>query len=143
MRTTTTAALTAAVLLATLTACGTSDQEDAMDAAPTQSALSKADLDKAREAAGLPAEPDEATVAAFIDALNAIDPRIVKPGKDDQAVSRGLNQCSSIKTTKDRATLIEQTLSRFTIDTRLPDISNTDTGGKVLDAVHKHLCPDF
>lgn len=143
MRTRTTATVIAVGLLLTLTACGSSTEEDTVDAAPTQSALSKADLDKAREAAGLPPEPDEATAAAYIDALNAIDPRIVKPGKDDQAVSRGLNQCSSIKTTKDRDKLIELTLSRFTIDSRLPDISNADTGGKVLDTVHKHLCPDL
>lgn len=81
--------------------------------------------------------------AAFLEALDAIDPRISKPGKDDQSVSRGLDQCGSIKTTKDRAKLIELTLDRFTIATRLPDINNTDTGGRILDAVHKNLCPDF
>lgn len=72
-----------------------------------------------------------------------IDPRISKPGKDDQTVSRGLTQCGSIKTTTDRGRLIKLTLERFTIDTRLPDISNEATGGKILDVVHKHLCPDF
>ncbi|MFE0270827.1 hypothetical protein ACFWZY_01605 [Streptomyces sp. NPDC058992] len=97
------------------------------------------DDDKAREAAGLPPEPDAATRRAFLDALNAIDPRIIKPGKEDQAVSRGLNQCSS--SSQDREQLVQQTLERFTVTTRLPEIATPETGGKILDAVHKHLCP--
>ncbi|MFC8704707.1 hypothetical protein ACFUIV_21270 [Streptomyces anulatus] len=146
MRTrTTTAALIAAGLLLTLTACGS--EEDTVDAAPTQSAISKEDRDKAREAAGLPAEPNAEARKAFLDALNAIDTRIIKPGKEDQAVSRGLNQCSSIKRASGdedkQVELVKQTLSRFTIDTRLPDIATPETGGEILAAVHQNLCPDF
>lgn len=144
MRTPTLTALaaTTAALLA-LTGCGGGNSSDKPDAGPTPtaSALSDADLDAARKAAGLPPQPSAAARRAFLDALDAIDPRIAKPGKDDQTVSRGLNQCGSIKTTKDTDQLISQTLGRFTITTRLPDISTADTGGRVLDAVHQHLCP--
>ncbi|MFE6762277.1 hypothetical protein [Streptomyces sp. NPDC057689] len=137
----TAAALLAAGLLATLTACGSSN--DDKPAAPAGRTISEADRDAAREAAGLPPEPSAADRYAYLEALDEIDPRISKPGKDEQSLSRGINQCGSIKTTKDRAKLIELTLSRFTIDTRLPDINNEATGGKILDAIHKHLCPDF
>ncbi|MFG2670500.1 hypothetical protein [Streptomyces sp. NPDC048445] len=143
MRTTSTTVITAALLLATLTACSDSDDVKA-STKPSETTISQADRDAARKAAGLPPEPNAEATAAYIKALNAIDPRIVKPGKDDQAVSRGISQCGSIKTTpKDRAKLVELTLDRFTISTRLPDINNADTGGKVLDVVHKNLCPDF
>ncbi|MGW1278029.1 hypothetical protein ACWD4V_13895 [Streptomyces tsukubensis] len=104
---------------------------------------SAADLEAAREAAGLPPKPDTKTAAAYLDALTAIDPRIIKPGKEDQAISRGINQCSSIKNVKDEAKLAQTALERFTIDTRLPDIANPTTGKAITKAVHKHLCPTF
>ncbi|WLQ33592.1 hypothetical protein P8A18_09050 [Streptomyces castrisilvae] len=128
-------------LLVGLTACGSSDDDKAA-AAPGRT-VSEADRDAARKAAGLPEEPSAHDRYAFLEALDAIDPRISKADMDERSVSRGLNQCGSIRTTKDRAKLIELTLERFTIATRLPDINNADTGGKILDAVHKHLCPDF
>ncbi|CAM5653009.1 hypothetical protein SHIRM173S_10071 [Streptomyces hirsutus] len=43
----------------------------------------------------------------------------------------------------DRDRLIRQTLERFALPTGLPDINTPKTGGKILDAVHEHLCPDF
>ncbi|WUS96820.1 hypothetical protein OHA46_09030 [Streptomyces sp. NBC_00708] len=77
-----------------------------------------------RNAAGLPPEPSATARYAHLEALNKIDPRISKPGKEEQTVSRGTDQCGSIKTVKDRAELIKLTLSRFTIDTRLPDLND-------------------
>ncbi|WP_055693000.1 hypothetical protein [Streptomyces prasinopilosus] len=140
MRTRATTAGILAALALTLTACS-SEEEPTVDNKPSN--ISAEDKAKAREAAGLPPEPDEAVRKAFLDALNAIDPRIIKPGKEDQAVSRGLNQCSSIKGSDDREKLAQQALGRFTIDTRLPELNTPETGQKIVDAVHKHLCPDF
>lgn len=142
MRTRTIAGILAALAI-TLTAC--SSEEPTVDDANSQPpSLSAEDKAKAREAAGLPPEPSAEARKAFLDALNAIDPRIIKPGKDDQAVSRGLNQCSSIKSSPDDKTkLAQQALERFTVTTRLPEIATPDTGQKIVDAVHKHLCPDF
>ncbi|MGW0933756.1 hypothetical protein [Streptomyces sp. NPDC002666] len=138
-------ALTVGLLAVTLAACGSSNDDEL--ATSTSGSVSQTDReearDAARKAAGLPPEPSATARYAYLEALDAIDPRISKPGKDDQNVSRGLNQCGSIKTTKDRSRLITLTLERFTIDTRLPDINNEATGGKILDVVHKHLCPDF
>ncbi|PWG08765.1 hypothetical protein DF268_35945 [Streptomyces sp. V2] len=124
------------------------DDKKKNSAAPSSSPSTPALTDEQRAsiaaAAGLPPEPDIATRKAYLDALNAIDPRIAKKGKDDQTVDRGRNQCSSIKNTpSDRDKLIQQTLERFTITTRLPDIATPQTGTKVLDAVHTHLCPTF
>lgn len=142
---TTAATLAAGLLLATLIACGSSS-DDKASTTPSET-ISQADReaarDAARKAAGLPPEPSTTARYRYLEALDQIDPRISKPGKDDQTVSRGIDQCGSIKTTKDRAKLIELTLSRFTIDTRLPDINNAATGGKILDVVRTNLCPDF
>lgn len=143
MRTRTITAGLAAAALLTLTACSSEEATTVnKPAAADPPSLSAEDKAKAREAAGLPPEPTADARKAFLDALNAIDARIIKPGKEDQAVSRGLNQCGSIKRTPDdREKLVQQTLERFTIDTRLPEIATAETGGKILDAVHKHLCP--
>ncbi len=146
MRTRTTTALAAAVLLGTLTACGTTPDEVTPAAGPEASAtptLTDEQRAEVREAAGLPSEPDAVTAAEFIKALDAIDPRIAD-GKADKAISRGLNQCSSIKDFgKDRDKLATLALGRFTIDTRLPELNTPETGSKINDTVHKHLCPDF
>lgn len=138
---------TAAVLLAalaTLTACSSSDDgpDPAAEAknsqAPTVDAAAKA---KAREAAGLPPEPDAATAAAFVKALDAIDSDIVH-GKDEKALSRGADTCRIIKDHPDRAKQVEQTNKRWSSPTH-PDGHGLATAEKIRDTAHKHLCPDF
>ena len=132
------------VIVAAIAGSNDTDSKDTSVPRDDAPSLSTADRNKAREAAGLPPEPAPEARKAFLAALNKIDPRIIKPGKDDQAVSRGLNQCSSIKTSPDdRDKLVQQALERFTVTTRLPEIATPETGGKILDAVHKHICPDF
>ncbi|MGI5443378.1 hypothetical protein ACQEV4_40390 [Streptomyces shenzhenensis] len=138
-----TAGLISALAL-TLAACSSEEEPTAADKSSQAPSISAEDKAKAREAAGLPAEPSAEARKAFLDALNAIDARIIKPGKDDQAVSRGLNQCSSVKSSPDDTEgLAKSALGRFTIDTRFPEISTQETGKKIVDAVRKHLCPDF
>lgn len=88
---------------------------------------------------GLPPKPDEATAAAYIAALTAIDADIVH-GKPDKAIDRGRNQCFSMRDTKDRAKLVDLTNKRFTSPTH-PDGHGTAKAEKILDIVHKHLCP--
>lgn len=119
------------------------DSRDSAQATAKSSAPALTDEQRAsiRAEAGLPPEPDTATRTAYIADLNAIDPDIVH-GKDDTAVSRGLNQCSTIKETKDRKRLIETTNYRFTSPDH-PDGHGTATAEKILDIVHKRLCPDF
>ncbi|MFJ4907709.1 hypothetical protein ACIQCR_24660 [Streptomyces sp. NPDC093249] len=134
-----------AALAATLTACGTTATPDPGASLPKATAtVDPKALESARAAAGLPPEPTATARQAYLDALNAIDPRIIKKGKEDQAVSRGLNQCSSIKNGKNsEAKLAETALERFTVTSRLPEIANPKTGTAINTAVHTHLCPGF
>ncbi|MFD8254690.1 hypothetical protein [Streptomyces werraensis] len=94
----------------------------------------------------LPPKPDLTTRTAYIADLDAIDPDIVH-GKDDKAVSRGLNQCSSFKTTIDgkklsRQKLVNYTNYRFTSPNH-PNGHGTEIAERILDVVHKHLCPSY
>lgn len=138
MRTRTTTAGILAALALTLTACG-SEEEPTVDNEP--SSISAEDKAKIREDAGYPPEPDAATAAAFIKALNAIDGDIVH-GKDDKALRRGSETCRLIKDHPDRAKQIEQTNKRWSSPTH-PDGHGLATAEKILDAAHEHLCPDF
>lgn len=139
---TTAAALIAAGLLAfTLTACD--DGDDKADTKPSEApTLPAADREAAREAAGLPPKPNAATTAAYIKALDAIDTDIVH-GKTEKAVDRGLNTCSSVKSSpNDQAKLIDLTNQRFSSPTH-PEGHGPETAEKILKVVRKHLCPDF
>jgi hypothetical protein len=94
----------------------------------------------------LPPKPDLTTRTAYIADLDAIDPDIVH-GKEDKAISRGLNQCSSFKTTVDgeklsRQKLVNYTNYRFTSPDH-PNGHGTAIAEQILDVVHKHLCPSF
>ncbi|HKX69891.1 MAG TPA: hypothetical protein VJM75_01630 [Acidimicrobiales bacterium] len=92
--------------------------------------------------AGLPPTPNAADWAAYINALDAIDPDIVH-GKEDKAVSRGINTCSSLKRYPgDRTKQVNFTKQRFTSPTH-PEGRDTATAAKILDAAHKHICPDY
>ncbi|MFF3931453.1 hypothetical protein [Streptomyces hirsutus] len=145
MRTRTTTAAALAVLALALTACGGQEEPPAGDDGGSRSAgIGAEEQDKARGAAGLPVEPSTTARYRFLETLDAIDRRISEPGTDEQAVSRGLDQCGSLKASPDgRDRLIRQTLERFALPTGLPDLNTPKTGGKILDAVHEHLCPDF
>ncbi|MFE7354383.1 DUF732 domain-containing protein [Streptomyces sp. NPDC057543] len=137
-RTTTTAAIIVAGLLVTLTACGSSDDGKKT----TKPTISTEDRAAAREKAGLPPKPDAATTTAYIKALNAIDADIVH-GKDEKAVDRGLNTCSSVKSSpKDQAKLVDLTNQRFTSPSH-PEGHGAATAEKILKAARTHLCPDF
>ncbi|MFJ4869609.1 hypothetical protein [Streptomyces sp. NPDC088757] len=137
---------TAALVLA-LTACGTTSKPERPATAPAPTTTEPSPGPEARAgaraAAGLPPEPTATARQAYLDALNTIDTRIIKPGKEDQAVSRGINQCGSLKNTKDEDKLARTALERFTISSRLPDIATPETGKKITQAVRTHLCPDF
>ena len=101
-----------------------------------------ADPDAARAAAGLPAAPEGAARQAFIGGLDAIDRDIVH-GKEDKAISRGVNTCSAIKSHPgDRAKQIAQTEQRWTSPTH-PEGHGAAKAAKILDVAHKNICPTF
>ncbi|MFF5634493.1 hypothetical protein [Streptomyces sp. NPDC012825] len=138
--------VTAALVLA-LTACGTTLKPERPATAPVPTTAEPSPGPEtrasARAAAGLPPEPTATARQAYLDAFNTIDTRIIKPGKEDQAVSRGINQCGSLKNTKDEDKLAQTSLERFTISSRLPDIATPETGKKITRAVRTHPCPDL
>ncbi|OII63787.1 hypothetical protein BJP40_02595 [Streptomyces sp. CC53] len=147
MRTRTTT-IAAALLLAALTGCSSASEPEQPAAAPSQAPAAEApstsaeDKAKAREAAGLPPSPEPQPRAAFLAALNALEPDLVH-GKDDKAISRGLDTCSALKRHPgDRSKQIEVTAKRWTSPDH-PEGRSLPTAEKVLDLSHKHLCPDF
>ncbi|MFJ8081976.1 hypothetical protein ACIQ6Y_15330 [Streptomyces sp. NPDC096205] len=147
MRIRTAAVATTVVLAFTATACS-GDSTDESSASPKASLSAsagelsedqKADI---REAAGLPPTPQPAQWAAYIKALNAIDPDIVH-GKEDKAVSRGIDTCSTYKRYPgDSAQQLKATRQRFTSPTH-PEGRSAETAQLILDAAHKHICPSY
>ncbi|MFD9174660.1 hypothetical protein [Streptomyces diastaticus] len=127
--------------LALLTACGGGDEESTAENKPSKApSLSAEEREKIREDAGLPSPTDEQK-AAYIKALNAIDADIVH-GKDEKAIDRGINQCSSIKRYDDEAKLVEMTNSRFSSPSA-PEGHGEAIAKQILKATHENLCPDF
>lgn len=130
-------AVTAVAL--TLTACGT-DTSDSDKPAATPSELTDEQRASIRAEAGLPNPTDEQK-NAFVAALNAIKADIVH-GKPDKAVSRGINQCGSIKRGYDDTKLVELANSRFS-SPDAPEGHGLDIAKQINAAAHKHLCPDY
>jgi hypothetical protein len=115
---------------------------EADDGKPAPDELTPDELAGARAAAGLPPSPSPGPRSAYISSLNALDTDIVH-GKDDKAISRGLDECSTIKAFPgDRAKQISMANSRFSSPTH-PEGHGLAIAGKILDVVHKNLCPDF
>lgn len=106
MRTRITATITAALLLATLTACGSSsDQEDTVDkakaAAPT--------AEPSKSSVFLRPTPDQEKT--LIAALTAIDPGLTV--KEERAISRSVGVCDDMLKGKDDATVAKNAALRY------------------------------
>ncbi|MEU3959996.1 hypothetical protein AB0F42_09260 [Streptomyces buecherae] len=116
-RTTTAAALLAALLTVGLTACGGDDGEPkSIDAA-------------------IPPKPNADDQAYYIRALRAISPSLAED--EDGAVSRGRTTCGTILTyPDDRSKQLSAAREQFGGVTQLTD----ERVEEVLDTVHGHLC---
>lgn len=136
---TTAAALIAAGLLATLTACSSDTSTEAKPSAPPS--LTAEQRAAALAAAGIPDTTPEQE-AAFVTDLNKIDLDIAH-GKADKAASRGRSQCQTIHDwPKDEAKQADLARQRFTSPTH-PEGRTLEVATKINAAAHKHLCPDF
>ncbi|MFB6703461.1 hypothetical protein ACFCW6_01880 [Streptomyces sp. NPDC056333] len=93
MRTRLATAITAALLLATLTACGSGDDKPDGPATPTTT-TAPADNSDDSKAAGIPAKPDAAKREVLLRALRAVNPAIA--ADEDKAIDNARNQCSTI-----------------------------------------------
>lgn len=146
MRTHHTIALLAAAGLFTLTACSSASTDPtpaapSVSSAPSPAPSSTVDMEAIRSAAGIPPSPAPAQRAAYLAALNKIDPEIVN-GKDDKAVSRGLNQCQAMQNQKDPAKRVESANGRF-ISPNHPDGFGTTKSALIIAAVQANLCPTY
>ncbi|MGA5069290.1 hypothetical protein ACPB9E_37045 [Streptomyces exfoliatus] len=145
MRPKITTGLIIAAILA-LTSCGGSEEPTAEKPSAKHSTtggtLSPDARESARAAAGLPPEPSPLDRGAFLAVLDTIDPDIVH-GKEDKAISRGLDTCALFKRFPgETAKQIAQTNKRWISPTH-PDGHSLAIAEKILDAAHKHLCRDF
>ncbi|MEU9972333.1 hypothetical protein [Streptomyces sp. NPDC051014] len=122
---------------------GTDSDDDTKGKAKASTAADLTDEQRASAAAaaGLPPTPTRATRAAYLADLAGINPDIVH-GKPDTVVDRGLNQCSAYKSTSDHDQLLKLTNLRFTSPDH-PDGFGITTANRILDVVHKRLCPDY
>lgn len=138
-----TATAAAAILAATLAGCSSTDNSSTANdkASSSPSQLTPKQRASIEAAAGIPPEPDAATRSAYIADLSVINPEIVHD-KPDTAIDRGRNQCTSIKNGEKHDRLVETTNYRFTSPDH-PDGFGTATAAKILDVVHKRLCPTF
>lgn len=140
MRTRTAAA--AAVLGLALVGCSSTDSTTTTSTpSSSQSELTPEQRASIEAEVGLPPSPDPAARSAYIADLTAINPDIVH-GKPDTVISRGRSQCQSIKRGEKRERLLETTNFRFSSPDH-PNGFGTATAAKILDVVHKRLCPDF
>ncbi|MFI1380641.1 hypothetical protein [Embleya sp. NPDC020886] len=109
-------------------------------AAPTTKAEAGTTAAAAPGAAVAVPKPDAATQAKYVADLDAIDPAIVN-GKADRAVSRGRDQCTSIKQWPgDDPKLIALVDQRFTTPNGPMGAAKAKL---VLAVVRKHICPGF
>ncbi|MFB6516614.1 hypothetical protein [Streptomyces sp. NPDC056401] len=140
-------ALTGAGILA-LAGCGSDSDAPTADkpsastvpsAAP--SARPSVDPSAARPDSGLPPSPAPAQRAGYLAALNKIDPEIVN-GQDDKAVSRGLDQCQSMKGEKDPTKRVAGANQRF-IGPNHPDGFGPVKSALIVAAVQTNLCPTY
>lgn len=132
----TSTAVVGIALVVLATACG------AQPAAHSPSPSATFDIESAESAAGIPPKPDAATKQVYISELIAIDPDIVH-GKEDKAVNRGRDQCSSVKEwPNDQAKLVDLTQKRFTSPDH-PEGFGPDKSAQILTVVRKYLCPTY
>lgn len=141
--------LTAVASLLLITACGSDDDTATAPppipttappaAAAAPSAVSPEQQASIMSAAGIPPKPDAATQAAYVAALNKIDPDIAH-GKTDKAVSRGRDTCRTMQDYPDRTKQVEVTQKRWTSPDH-PEGRSVTVAGKILDATREHLCP--
>lgn len=135
-----------ALLVATLAddskESATAPSSSTASVATSSAGLPSAAIASAEAAAGIPPLPDAAAQNAYIYALEQVDPEIVR-NKPEATVSRGRDQCSSIKQyPRDRAKLIELTQVRFTAPGH-PRGFGPEVSAQILDIVHQHLCPTY
>ncbi|TDD90789.1 hypothetical protein E1298_12835 [Actinomadura rubrisoli] len=124
------------------TACGSEGGTSASSARPSKSSSAQAPKREAPIETGIPPSPGARARAAYLAALQAIDPEIVH-GKPDKAIDRGRNQCTSVKSRPgDRAYLLKTTNIRFTAPGHSQGFGAAKAQ-RILKAVRAYICPTY
>jgi hypothetical protein len=131
------ASLTAALMLAGLTACGSSDgKADSKPSVAHKTASAEPSVNQSAidAAVGIPPKPTGAKRTAYLAAIKAIDPQLAQ--NPDRAIDNGRNQCQAL--TSGTSNTDHTAAERFGTDTR----PLTDAQGKTLNAALRlTLCP--
>ncbi len=134
-----TLAALAATAALVCTGCATDTDGIAQSVQTTSAALSPSEWASIEVEAGIPPEPDAATVAAYIAELEAIDPDIVH-GEPDKAIDRGRNICQSIANGVEGEQLIASTNMRF-ISPNHPGGFGQEVAAQIVEHTRSYLCP--
>ncbi|MFF7851911.1 hypothetical protein ACFZDF_30630 [Streptomyces sp. NPDC007910] len=125
MRTFTTTAIAAALLLG-LTACGsTDDKPTAQPSTPTAAPTTSSAFLR-------PTPEQEKTLLA---ALTAIDPNLTV--KEERAISRSVGVCDDIRKGKDQATVVKNAAYRYNGGTATVDEAK---GARIVEAIKATYC---
>jgi hypothetical protein len=119
---TATAAIAAALLLTTLSACSGDDKP-------------KASADPAPATSSAFLRPTSAQEGKLINGLTDIDPAL--SAKEDRAISRSVDVCNDIRTGKDNATVLKNAAFRYTGGDVTVDISEA---AKIVKAIKAAYC---
>ncbi|MFJ6783078.1 hypothetical protein [Streptomyces yangpuensis] len=140
MRTHQAAILLAAATLLTLTGCTSGPEADAGPTPVATTPTTPAGAGAA-DSAGIPPEPTGDKRVIYLATLGGIDPEIVD-GKDDQAISRGRDQCAAMKDEKDPTKRIAQVEQRFTGPDHPGGFGPTKSA-LILATVQANICPTY
>ncbi|WP_448700583.1 DUF732 domain-containing protein [Streptomyces avidinii] len=88
-----------------------------------------------------PAGPTGDKRVIYLATLNGIDPEIVN-GKDDEAISRGRDQCTAMKDEKDPTKRVAQVEQRFTGPGH-PNGFGPTKSALILATVQANICPTY
>ncbi|GAA2364782.1 hypothetical protein [Streptomyces carpaticus] len=116
--------------------------DEEQEPAAAEQELTDEQLAEAQERAGIPPEPDAETAAAYVAALEAIDPDIVH-GKAEKVIDRGRSQCQTIGSyPDDREHQVAQADVRFSSPDH-PEGFGPEVAEQILDITHEHICPTY
>ncbi|GGZ08049.1 DUF732 domain-containing protein [Streptomyces avidinii] len=140
MRTHHTATLLAALAVLAVAGCSSSPKTDAKPTASATAPTSPAGPGAA-DTAGAPPGPTGDKRVIYLATLNGIDPEIVN-GKDDEAISRGRDQCTAMKDEKDPTKRVAQVEQRFTGPGH-PNGFGPTKSALILATVQANICPTY
>lgn len=118
------------------------DTPQAVDPSPTP-AVDQSKLNELLAESDIPPKPSPEKAAAFVAALEGINPELVEDRSAESLVSRGRDQCATIKDWPgDEAKWTWWAQQRFTSPQR-PEGYDAATANRIIKAARKYICPSY